>query len=224
MIALVFGQSQSANLVGERFMGKGQVYNFFRGQCYAARDPLLGTTNSWGNVWTLIGNELVQKKLFDAVILVTIGIGGTAIAQWAPGGELHAHLMRTVHSMGPDLSITHVFIQQGETDLWTHTAYEKYYADFLAVVKALQQSGVGAPIYVLIESGYCDGTPPKLDNPIVRAQKQLIVDQPGVYQGADMDRELDSVADRYDGCHMSGTGARKLSNLLVTTIATTMPR
>jgi hypothetical protein len=59
----------------------------------------------------------VEQKQFEAVVLVTIAIGGTSIAQWAPGGNLHAHLMSAVDAVGPAFSYTHVFIQQGETDL-----------------------------------------------------------------------------------------------------------
>ena len=60
MVALVFGQSQAANVVREQFVGGGHVFNYFRGRCYAATDPLLGTGGDGGNVWTLIGTELVQ--------------------------------------------------------------------------------------------------------------------------------------------------------------------
>jgi len=41
------------------------VFNYFRGRCYAATDPLLGTGGDGGNVWTLIGTELVQQKQFE---------------------------------------------------------------------------------------------------------------------------------------------------------------
>jgi hypothetical protein len=42
------------------------------------------------------------------------------------------------------------------------------------VIAALRQSGVDAPIFVAIETGYCDGrwTPPKPNNPIAEAQRR----------------------------------------------------
>jgi hypothetical protein len=78
---------------------------------------------------------------------------------------------------------------------------------------------------VAIESGYCDGaaTPPGPDNPIVRSQKRLIAEGEGLYSGPDMDAELNSASDRYDGCHMSGSGARKLSRLWTNAIAVPAP-
>ncbi len=230
MVALVFGQSQAANVVRESFVGSGHVFNYFRGRCYAAIDPLLGTGGDGGNVWTLIGTELVQQKQFDAVVLVTIAIGGTSIAQWAPGGNLHAHLMSAVDAVGPSLSYTHVFVQQGEADLLEHTPAEDYFRRFAEVIAALRRSGVDAPIFVAIETGYCDGrwTPPRLDNPIAEAQRRVIAAHEGVYFGADMDAALNAASDRYDGCHMSGTGARKLARLwteaIAAPVAGTQPR
>jgi hypothetical protein len=42
----------------------------------------------------------------------------------------------------------------------------------------MRQSGVDAPIFVAIETGYCDGrwTPPKPNNPIAEAQRRVIAD------------------------------------------------
>jgi hypothetical protein len=225
MVALVFGQSQAANQVREHFIGGPQVFNYFRGRCYAAVDPLLGTGGDRGNVWTLIGTELVQQKRFDAVVLVTIAIGGSSIAQWAPGGRLHEHLLRAITMVGPAFPFTHVFIAQGETDFLAQTPPGDYFTSFGEVIAALRKNGVGAPIFVAIESGYCDtaGTPPKPDNPIAAAQKRLIASQEGVYFGADMDAALNAASDRYDGCHMSGTGARKLARLWTQAITAPVP-
>jgi lysophospholipase L1-like esterase len=220
MVALVLGQSHGSNLVKARFVGDAGVFNYFRGRCYRAADPLLGTDFGGGNVWTLVGNELLQRKLFDAVILVTASVSGSYIGQWAPGGRLHAHLLDAVRSIGPRLAFTHVFVQQGEADLMAGTSAEEYSVRFDRVIEALRQRGIGTPIFVAIESGYCDGagTPPKPDNPIVGAQKRLIATNRGLYFGPDMDAALDAPADRYDGCHMSGAGARKLARLWVEAI------
>jgi lysophospholipase L1-like esterase len=225
MVALVLGQSQAANLVKERFVGDTGVVNYFRGRCYRAADPLLGNDYGGGNVWTLVGNELVRQQLFDAVVLVTAAVSGSYIGQWAPGGRLHARLMDAVGSIGPGLAFTHVFMAQGESDLMAGTPAEEYFARYARVIAALRRSGIRAPIFVAIESGYCDGvaTPPGPDNPIVRSQKRLIAEGEGLYSGPDMDAELNSASDRYDGCHMSGTGARKLSRLWTKAITVPAP-
>ena len=212
MVALVFGQSQAANQVQERFIGGKGVFNYLRGHCYQALDPLLGTGGDKGNVWTLVGTELVAQKQFDAVVLVTIAIGGTSIAQWAPGGRLHEHLMDAVTAIAPVFPFTHVFIAQGETDFLSQTPPDDYFRNFSALIASLRHSGVAAPIFVAIESGFCDAaaTPAKPDNAVAEAQKRVISTQENVYFGADMDA-LDAPSDRYDGCHMTGSGARKLA-------------
>jgi lysophospholipase L1-like esterase len=222
MVALVFGQSHAANVVKERFVGDAGVFNYFQGHCYEAVDPLLGTDHGGGNVWTVVGTELVRQQLFDAVILVTAGASGSYIGQWAPGGRLHGHLLEAAGSVAPQLSFTHVFIQQGESDLMAGTTSAVYSARFADVIAALRQHGIDAPIFVAIESGYCDGkaTPPEPDNPIATAQKRLIAAHDNVYAGPDMDAALNAASDRYDGCHMSGAGARKLARLWTQAIAT----
>jgi lysophospholipase L1-like esterase len=214
MVALVLGQSQAANQVQERFVGGKGVFNFRRGHCYAAVDPLLGTGGDKGNVWTLVGTDLVAERRFDAVVLVTIAIGGTSIAQWSPGGRLHEHLMDAVTAIAPVFPFTHVFIAQGETDFLSQTPPDDYFRNFAALIASLRQRGLDVPIFVAIESGFCDAaaTPAQPGNPIAAAQKRIIATQEGVYFGADMDA-VNAPSDRYDGCHMTGSGARKLAKL-----------
>jgi lysophospholipase L1-like esterase len=214
MVALVFGQSQAANQVQERFVGGKGVFNYLRGRCYQAVDPLLGTGGDKGNVWTLVANDLVAQKQFDAVILVTIAIGGTSIAQWAPGGRLNEHLMDAVTAIAPVFPFTHVFIAQGETDFLSGTPPEDYFRKFADLIASLRQRGIAVPIFVAIESGFCDAaaTPAKPGNPIAEAQKRIIATQESVYFGADTDA-VNAPSDRYDGCHLSGSGARKLAKL-----------
>jgi lysophospholipase L1-like esterase len=224
MVALVFGQSQAANQVQERFVGGKGVFNYLRGHCYQAVDPLLGTGGDKGNVWTLVGTDLVAERRFDAVILVTIAIGGTSIAQWAPGGRLNEHLMDAVTAIAPVFPFTHVFIAQGETDFLSQTPPDDYFRNFAALIASLRHSGVAAPIFVAIESGFCDAaaTPAKPGNPIAEAQKRIIAAQEGVYFGADTDA-VNAPSDRYDGCHMSGSGARKLAKLWAQAIIAPVP-
>jgi lysophospholipase L1-like esterase len=156
----------------------------------------------------------VAQRRFDAVILVTIAIGGTSIAQWAPGGRLNEHLMDAVTAIAPVFPFTHAFIALGETDFLSQTPPDAYFRDFAALIASLRKSGLDVPIFVAIESGFCDAaaTPAKPGNPIAEAQKRIIATQERVYLGADMDA-VNAPSDRYDGCHMTGSGARKLAKL-----------
>jgi hypothetical protein len=93
------------------------------------------------------------------------------------------------------------------------------------VIAALRQGGVGAPIFVAIETGYCDGpwTPPKPNNTITDAERRVIAALEGLYHGADMDAALNSPSDRCDRCHMSKAGARKPARLWTYAIAPSVP-
>src|SRR5688572_30663637 len=55
---LVFGQSNGANSGDTPYIPKHRVFNFnvFDGQCYVARDPLLGATESKGNFASRLGD------------------------------------------------------------------------------------------------------------------------------------------------------------------------
>jgi hypothetical protein len=90
--------------------------------------------------------------------------------------------MSAVDAVGPAFSYTHVFIQQGETDLFEHTAAEDYFRRFAEVIAALRRRGVDAPILVAIETGYCDAssTPPDPNNPIAEAQRRVIAAHDGL--------------------------------------------
>jgi lysophospholipase L1-like esterase len=122
--------------------------------------------------------------------------------------------MDAVTAIAPVFPFTHAFIAQGETDFLSQTPPDDYFRNFAALIASLRKSGLDVPIFVAIESGFCDAaaTPAKPGNPIAEAQKRIIATQEGVYPGADMDA-VNAPSDRYDGCHMTGSGARKLAKL-----------
>src|SRR5262245_23394246 len=75
MVALVFGQSNSANFGATRKTAKEKVYNFHRGKLYVARDPLLGAGGDGGSVWIRLGDKIIAGHLYDAVVFVPLGVG-----------------------------------------------------------------------------------------------------------------------------------------------------
>jgi hypothetical protein len=156
----------------------------------------------------------IERRLFVDVVLVTAAVGATKMAQWAPGGDLHDYLLRTVQGPSP---FSHVFIQLGTSDYLDGTDYSTYHAQSLALIRSLRQAFASAPIFMSIESAFCgtDERPPLPDNPIIRAQRDLT--QSAVLPGPDLDAEIGGGL-RYDGCHFSGAGARKAAELWVKAI------
>src|SRR5262249_2240954 len=138
-------------------------------KCYIAGSPLLGADGPWGEYWTELGNRLVQKRIFDRVVLVSSAIGATFVGQWQvgglPGGEvevmpgfrmpvanpnLNAMLMNVLTQLRPYYRVTQVLWHQGESD--GKTSAEDYTRSFMSLVGSLRQRGLSAPIYVSVTS------------------------------------------------------------------------
>jgi hypothetical protein len=215
MVALAFGQSNAANF-GEnpRQAGAG-VLNFHQGKLYAAHDPLLGAGGDGGSVWTRLGDRLIAATYYDAVVFLTLGVGGAALARWTVSGDLHPRLVeaiRDVQSHG--LSITHVLWHQGEKDAMLHTSKHAYKQMFMDMVSSLRQHGVTAPIYVSVATR-CQKVRPQEE--IRQAQQELVDMDKGIYAGPDTDT-LDGRY-RYDGCHLSDEGLERCAELWLEKLA-----
>lgn len=212
-VALCFGQSNIANEgepAGIHVPGPGVYnFNFLDGRCYIARDPLLGSTGIGGNLATRLGDLLVTRGLYDRVLLVSIGHGGTSTADWAPGGRMGLRLMLTLELLeARKITLTHLIWQQGEAEgalgedggtLWTRS--------FASMLSSIRNRGVTAPIYVP-QCTVCRGA----RNEGVRAAQRAVVDpDKGVRSGPDTD--VIGVDQRWDGCHFSTDGLRKAAEL-----------
>src|SRR5262249_182859 len=100
------------------------------------------------------------------------------------------------------------------------TDYESYLRSFSAVISSLREAAVRTqPIFISTESGFCDDLEslPPLDNAIVRAQRAIIDQSKGLYPGPNVDTDIPAI-ERYDGCHLSGEGAKRLAQLWVAAI------
>lgn len=202
MVALVFGQSNAGNWGESRRIAGPGVFSFFRGRYERARDPLPGANGHGGSVWTRLGDKLIAAKLYDRVIFVPAAIGGTEIAQWAPGGPLHKDLLRNVReAQRAGLKFTHLFWHQGESDAVLGTSQEDYQRRFLDMLAAIRALGVDAPVFIALATR-CGDYPP--NETIRAAQRGLVEPALGIFQGPDTD-QLDARY-RYDGCHLSDAG------------------
>ncbi|MBB2820003.1 UNVERIFIED_ORG: hypothetical protein GGD59_003266 [Rhizobium esperanzae] len=217
-VLLLLGQSNAANDGGQRYRSEygARVVNAFDKRCFIAASPLLGSTDTKGEYWTLLGNELIASGQNDSVILAPLAYSGSEVARWAAGGDLNPVLVDTLKKL-QDIGyrVTSVLWVQGEADFVLGTTAEAYQERFLSMVDTLHQHGVEAPVYISIASkclepsngGFKEHIP---DNGIVRAQMALSKSGHGIRQGANTDALLDG-DDRYDDCHIGGTGAEKVS-------------
>ncbi len=208
MVMLAFGQSNSANHGETRYTPKRNVYNFFRGKCYRASDPLLGATGNRGSIWTRLADRVIEAGLYDTVLIASVGATGTQIARWKSDGDLHDRILSAIdalHSRG--FRITQLFWHQGEQDTILDTKKEEYQAMFLDMLDSIRKRGVDAPIYVAVASWDDD----KFSQAVQQAQMELPDPGKKIYRGPNTD-ELVSPVYRY-GVHFSAAGLEKVAQL-----------
>lgn len=221
-VVLGVGQSNIAN-EGEaaaRHEPRGEVYNFnfFDGECYVAKDPLLGASINRSNVLTRLGELLVERGDYRRVLLVPIGHGGTYAGEWSPDGRMFPRLQWTIEQLRERrIKITHVLWQQGEAEAAAREPNaEQWMGRFREMVGAMRNSNIDAPIYVA-QSTVCCNDP----NDIIRtAQRQVVDSQAGILAGPDIDRV--GRDERYDGCHFSAAGLRHAAELWYETLHRTV--
>ncbi|ANL64812.1 SGNH family esterase protein [Rhizobium phaseoli] len=217
-VLLLLGQSNAANDGGQRHRSEygARVVNAFDGRCFIAASPLLGSTDTKGEYWTLLGNELIASGQNDSVILAPLAYSGSEVARWAAGGDINPVLIDTLKKLQDSgYKVTSVLWVQGEADFVLGTPAEAYREYFMSMVDTLRQHGVEAPVYISIASkclepsngGFKEHIP---DNAIVRAQLALSKGGHGIREGINSDGLLDG-DDRYDDCHIGGSGAEKVS-------------
>ncbi len=206
MVALAFGQSNSGNHGETIYKPLKPVYNFFRGRCYKAEDPLLGPTGDRGSVWSRLGDMLIGAGLYDAVVFIPIGVGTTTIDQWAAGGYLHPRIETAVReSKSSGLKITHMFWVQGGSekrtsgDAKTREGYKRNFMDMLQSIRAL---GVDAPIYIA-KATYNDTG---VINDIRAAQSELVDPRNKIFAGPDVDSLYTDAKNIWEGVHLSDRG------------------
>lgn len=212
MVAIAFGQSNSANFADTRSRSAENVYSFYNGRCFRAADPMPGADGSGGSVWPRVGDGLVRTRAYDNVVFITLGVGGSAVADWAPGGRLHGRLHDAVAEAKKkaDLEITHFLWHQGERDSSRNTSPDAYRAKFIEILLSLRAAGQLAPMYVSLAT-YCKSG---VAVDIRAAQSALVSPKLGTRSGPDSDLIIGE-SDRYDGCHFTSIGLDKLADAWV---------
>ena len=214
MVILAFGQSNSANHGQTLYKPKHNVFNFYKGKCFIADDPLLGATGVQGSVWSRLGDLIIEEGIYKNVLVASIGVSASPVSRWKQDGDLFARLVRTSNNLDSgSIEITHLMWHQGEQDSSMGTPKEKYKSSFLDMLAGIRKLGITAPMYLSIATR-CGG---QANREIQQAQFELIDNHADIYTGANTD-QLSEMDDRYDHCHFSNAGMKKFANLLLTKI------
>jgi lysophospholipase L1-like esterase len=201
MVAVAFGQSNSANFGNTpRRAGPG-VYSFYEGRCFRAADPMPGAGGGGGSVWTRLGDEILKSGLYSNVLFASIGVGGTSVSQWRPGGILHNKILATVEQLRKHrLEPTHMLWHQGEADMRRRTNTRQYREMFLEMLGGIRAGGIDAPVYVSVATRMGQKTSPEIQ----KAQRGLVDVSRNILPGPDTDKL--GFQYRYDGVHFSDEG------------------
>lgn len=218
LVLITFGQSNAANSGTGRFDAVPGVYNFnfLDGQCYEARDPLLGAGGSGGSAWMPLAKLLIERGLVASVIIAPIGTGGSRVSDWAPGGSLSGRIDRVVKGLADAGLRVHALLwHQGESDRATRPEF--YTATFLRMAEAVRNLGVTAPIYVA-RATFCGD---RGSSAINAAQAALGANHPGLRPGPDTDTLVGPAL--RSGCHFTRQGLLEHAALWLEALAPDFP-
>lgn len=228
-VLLVAGQSNASNDSQGFYEPGPEVYNFnlFDGNCYKAKEPLLGATGRGGTFSTRLADAMIRNGLAKRVVIAPIAVGGTRVEEWAPGGVFHRRLLvavRRLHDSG--LQPTAVLWQQGEGNVAPNARKEAYEKNFREIAVTLRQNGVTAPILVAVSTVCANrNASPELNaaREQIRAALREVVDpRLGVFAGPDTDAigpEDRWKQEQLSDCHFARSGLQKAAELWLAAIA-----
>ncbi|WLB43008.1 sialate O-acetylesterase [Bradyrhizobium ottawaense] len=209
---LSLGQSTTANhdQVGYSVASaKAQNFNAYDGAIYKADAPLLGCSGLSGNWNPRCADKMLAAGMFQRVIIVPIGVGGTVVSQWQPtGGSLWARVLAAKARLdGRGLMPTFITWMQGESDQTAGTSQSAYSASLADLISGLRGIGYNMPIFVS-QTTY-NGTTSYA--PVRAAQAAAVNNPAGIYAGPDTD-SLSDPSYRF-GAHWSALGSDAVAGL-----------
>lgn len=207
MVVLTAGQSNAANSGETKYTPRGNIYNFYKGKCYIAKDPLLGAVGSDGSVWTRFGEKALLSG-YSSVIIAPIAVGGTRIKSWADRNKLGKRILETSKSLNDKgFKITHNFWHQGERDAEDDYLNVDTYKDNLLKVISLIRESSEAPIYIAQVSRCYKNK----GIPALRSAQKSVVNNEDILAGPNTDDI--GRAYRWDGCHLSTEGLNMAADM-----------
>lgn len=207
VIILALGQSNAANYGEIVTLPENSVFSFHQGECFRARDPMLGADGFGGSPWPKLGDKIVRSGAASRVLFANLAVGGVTVSEWIAGGSLQPKLEKLLADLKTEnFQIDFVLWHQGESDALERTSKEHYMARLRELISMLRDADVAAPILISVAT-YCKG---RSDDDLADAQQQIVDNYNGIFEGPNTDL-LVGEGYRYDDCHFSESGLSELS-------------
>jgi hypothetical protein len=231
LVLITMGQSLMANAHGNASpiyvptnSSVVDNFNIYDGAAYAfGRTPALGCGGYGSNVATRVADMLINKGIFDRIIVVPIAVGSTTIAQWTVGdfaGRFPVAIRRlAANGITPTTTgVTFAAVWgQGESDNRDGTSRVAYAEHLETLIKSVFSSGFSGRFFVNIETYYAGNTSPE-----IQAAQASAVNGRTVFQGANWD----TLGRRYrgpDDTHPGDLGAPVFALFLYKAMRATGP-
>lgn len=212
MVCFTIGQSNAANYGNGSYVPKNEVYNYYKGELYQAKEPLLGADGAGCSVWTRVADMLIDSGLYDKVIIVPCALGSTSVECWSDG-KCSEKLAETLDYLQKDnIRLTHILWAQGETDNVDSTSKSVYKQRLEKVINKFRTRKIDAPFYIAVSGyfPYANNNPFGIDKEITDAQTELPNDLKNVKAGPNTD-SLNLAYYRADAVHFTEAGLDKLA-------------
>lgn len=197
---VVIGQSNTTNVTPTLYVPTNRLgvqnFNIGDGGCYRAKlggaiDPLLGCTgfapnlpSPWpnGNWIGIFADLRITAGKATREIMVPIGVGGSYIHDWQPGGANNIRIGVTARRLAAAALVpTGVLIGQGESDLFTPGP--TYQAALQATITSIHSYWPGVAIYIAQET-YINGA---VSSAVEAAQLAVVNPAVHVFRGPNGD-------------------------------------
>jgi hypothetical protein len=227
LVLIGTGQSLAANTSGALYTvtngSKVDNFNICDGAAYDCAGELLGCSGDVslgpGNVLPRIADKLIDGDKFDRVIIASIAIGGTSIAQWATGEYETRHLVtmrrlasRSITPATPGVTFAALWMH-GEAEAALSTTTQQY-EDRWAIVRAnLLAAGFSGRMFIPTETMNGGSV-----YAAVQTAQAAIRDGSVTFSGGNLDADVSS-GSREGGTHLNAgsaaTAATSIYNAMV---------
>lgn len=211
-VFLVAGESMAANSTGSIYtptnIAKIDNIDVDSGYMYAAADPLAGCSGTGGHWAGRVADKLIAAGKYQRVILIPIGVSGSVIAEWQPGGQCNG-LMRSalMRLAAMSMPATAVLWQLGANDNNAGTSQAAFTSGMNALIAQQRALGFTCPWLLANNTLYDNAV-----SPAIQAAIAAVINGTDIKAGANTDT-LTGPTNRADGVHFTATGADSAATL-----------